>query len=36
MSNVSNELIQEIAKIDGFLGFSINKSTMNNYLQESN
>ena len=36
MSDVSNELIQEIAKIDGFLGFSINKSTMNNYLQESN
>ena len=36
MSNVSNELVQEIAKIDGFLGFSINKSTMNNYLQETN
>ena len=36
MSNVSNELIKEIAKIDGFLGFSINKSTMNNYLQEIN
>ena len=36
MSNVSNELVQEVAKIDGFLGFSINKSTMNNYLQETN
>jgi len=36
MSNVSNELIHEISQLDGFLGYSINKSNMVNYLEKNN
>ena len=36
MSNVSNELLHEISQLDGFLGYSINKSNMVNYLEKNN
>tara|TARA_B110000971_G_scaffold72613_1_gene74551 strand:- start:8926 stop:13371 length:4446 start_codon:yes stop_codon:yes gene_type:complete len=36
MSNVSNELIHEISQLEGFLGYSINKSNMVNYLEKNN
>jgi hypothetical protein len=35
MANVSNELIHEISKLGGFLGYSINKSNMINYLEKN-
>ena len=32
-SNISNDLIKNLEKIDGYLGYSINKSLMTNYLE---
>ena len=33
-SNISNDLIKNLEKIDGYLGYSINKSLMTNYLEK--
>ena len=33
-SNISNELIKNLEKMDGFIGYSVNKSWMNNYIEK--
>ena len=35
-SNISNDLIKNLDQIDGFLGYSVNKSYINNYLEKLN
>ena len=33
-SYISNELIKNLEKMDGFIGYSVNKSWMNNYIEK--
>ena len=35
-TNISNEFLENLKKLDGYLGFSINKSTMENFIKENN